>query len=344
MISNRIAIVSNSLTGGGAERAMNFVVDIVAESHETILIPINMSESDFVKPKSKIVQIGRDKHKGLLHTIYCFLLFMGSIHRFKPTILVLNCDLPELFGALLPFKVKILVIEHVNTPYGNRRKVGRVIRWVLRKRKAHFAVVSEHLSIWPGSLPTDILLPNPIAVEFCQAEVRDNGKITELVFIGRLSNPQKNPELVLEVAKLTGLPIKFFGDGPLRSELEQKSSEMGVAASFFGHVEEPWGLLNGGSLLLIPSRFEGDGLVVVEAVYQNVPFLLSNIKDFIRFGFPPHQYASLAAEYASIIDENMIKVQSLLIPLEIRNEIKLKRDNEYIKNLWDEAIIKVTTQ
>ena len=102
------------------------------------------------------------------------------------------------------------------------------------------------------------------------------------VQIGRLVGI-KNHGLVLEsVSRLSPeerdrVLIKFAGDGPLRTDLEQQARSLGVAANvrFLGQVpyDEIPSLLGEADFALFPSELEGFGIAAVECLAAGVPVL-----------------------------------------------------------------------
>ncbi|MEO0562082.1 MAG: glycosyltransferase family 4 protein, partial [Chloroflexota bacterium] len=67
------------------------------------------------------------------------------------------------------------------------------------------------------------------------------------------------------------------GDGALRAELEAEADALDLRAHFIGWVPEPTGTLAGYDLLLMPSLWEGFGLVMLEAMAQRIPIIASRV-------------------------------------------------------------------
>lgn len=103
-----------------------------------------------------------------------------------------------------------------------------------------------------------------------------------LIAVGRLS-PQKGFDLLIRAYAsagevMAGYPLVIVGEGPEREALEQLAAELGVAESvvFAGFVENPQRLLAAASLFVLSSRFEGMGLVVLEALTHGVPVIATD--------------------------------------------------------------------
>ena len=111
------------------------------------------------------------------------------------------------------------------------------------------------------------------------------------VFCGRLV-PEKGVWDVLDVAEALrrSLPearVTVLGDGPLRASLEDaaRSRRLGnVDVKGFVEEAEKWRLLRSADLLVAPSREEGWGIAVGEALYAGTPALVYDLPAYSHFG------------------------------------------------------------
>lgn len=99
--------------------------------------------------------------------------------------------------------------------------------------------------------------------------------------IGRFSK-QKNHALLLDsfaslVKQRPKSRLLLCGDGPLRPEMEHKVKELGVAdkVSFLGLRKDVPELLGALDAFVLPSLYEGLGIVLIEAQAAGVPCLIS---------------------------------------------------------------------
>lgn len=106
-----------------------------------------------------------------------------------------------------------------------------------------------------------------------------------VLFVGRLEQ-QKDPVLLVEAfAAAQGaagnLRLVVVGDGGLRGDAERRAAECGVAGrvhwlGYRGRAEMP-GLMNGADVLLLPSRFEGMPITVLEALASGLPVVATAV-------------------------------------------------------------------
>jgi glycosyltransferase involved in cell wall biosynthesis len=282
-----IIFVTNSLTGGGAERATNILVNELFDQGINVkLMVINDGTEDLVTPKCHVFKIGRKWQGSALDTIRAFYRVQLILLRQKPVAIVLNCDLPEFLGCMIYYKGETIIVEHAAKPWPSRNLFGKIVRFVHHLRGTHFVAVSSHLSIWPkGDLPARVL-PNAIDqnVFMSSHNFRIESKM-RLMHVGRLVE-SKQPDWVLTISKRTEIACAFIGVGPLEPEMKKQAEVDKIDAQFLGQATNPYDLFNPLDLLLITSRNEGDGLVLIEAIALKLPFLILDISDFDKFQIP----------------------------------------------------------
>ncbi|MGY0498749.1 glycosyltransferase family 4 protein [Nocardia sp. FBN12] len=126
----------------------------------------------------------------------------------------------------------------------------------------------------PTGLPTAIAYPG-VELPAAQADPRTRPAADAVVVVvGRLS-PWKGQDVFLRaIAALRVRPARvvlvggtFFGEEPYRAQLEKLAAELGVAAEFTGHVDDPAEYLTAADILVhcsvLPEPF---GQVVVEGM------------------------------------------------------------------------------
>lgn len=148
-----------------------------------------------------------------------------------------------------------------------------ISRRLLRAADKVTAVSPLAAQVWPQAR----VIPNGVATELFRpaAEARQGFKV---LCVGRLIR-NKGPQRVLEAIPYMDPEIKvaFVGDGPLRSALQARARQLGVAdrVAFEGEREDVHRLLPTGSLLVRPSDTEGMSLAVLEALACGLPVVAS---------------------------------------------------------------------
>lgn len=112
-----------------------------------------------------------------------------------------------------------------------------------------------------------------------------------VVFIGGLVK-QKGVDVLLHAFKKVAAEhgdaeLLVVGDGGERRSLERLGRKLGVRARFLGAVKDVAGVLAGSAVLVLPSREEGFGLVILEAMRSGVAVVatrVGGIPEIVRDG------------------------------------------------------------
>jgi len=180
--------------------------------------------------------------------------------------------------------------EFSTTIWQPRQKVPQVLDWIAA-RFIQFPIIcvsSQLRDRCAQSLPSRRLRVVPNGVDF-EALRRAAAQPTDAVpgrrefrigFFGRLTSV-KRVDVILEVAALLEqnaagqFGVYVFGEGPLRSELEERARRLNLSESvqFMGFVGEPAPWLAKMNALLITSDHEGLPMIVLEAMGLGVPVI-----------------------------------------------------------------------
>lgn len=335
----QIAVVTNSLSGGGAERSMNLLCnELFIRNWDISLIPINRSDPDLVPLMCPVYEVNRVWNGTFLNTILSFFRFNFLIFKIRPKVLVLNCDLPEFFGALVLYPVKLIAVEHVNHPWLTRLRFGRIIRFILNLRGVCWVSVSSHLSIWPNASKPEVTLLNSItpAVKKPTREI-ERAHLKRLIFIGRLTE-QKRPNWIIELGKATETEVGIYGAGSQEKALRQLAQANSKEVNFFGFNPQVWTYVSPGDLLLVTSGWEGDGLVILEALNNRVPILLSDIPDLRRFNLPDRNYCNDLRNFADRIEEFRGNLNDLVVEDDVSRRILDERMPPTVAANWEKFL------
>lgn len=107
------------------------------------------------------------------------------------------------------------------------------------------------------------------------------GEEERLIFIGAFVW-QKGPDIMLEAFKeirssRKDLLLFMVGDGPMKDDLERMAHQLGVGDGvvFTGYLDDLDEIFTRRSIVVVPSREEGFGLVLLEAMTRMVPVIAS---------------------------------------------------------------------
>jgi glycosyltransferase involved in cell wall biosynthesis len=121
------------------------------------------------------------------------------------------------------------------------------------------------------------VLPNPVVDQVGPAP--SPARHPRIVAAGRLVGAKGFDLLIEAAAALVRRGVKFelivHGEGPLREALERQAAvpELAGRVSFPGHAADARAMFDDARLCVVPSRREGFGNVVVEAMAAGVPVL-----------------------------------------------------------------------
>jgi glycosyltransferase involved in cell wall biosynthesis len=332
---SKVLFVVNSYSGGGAE---NSILGVTRELRDKG-IPVQLcalnknTAQDSSDPANGLYLLERKWKSGLIATLRNLLMFRKLLLTIQPKVLIANCELPELYVSLVaPRSSVLVVVEHTSQPWSGRRMLGRLVRTILRFRKANWLTVSSTQSaIWFGS-KSPLHIPNPIS----RGQKGNPNEVigTEVVFIGRLRT-EKRPQWVIDASIENNLKVDLFGDGNERERLENEYANSSNAVQFHGYVSDPWQCISTNSLVVVPSEYEGDGMVVAEAIIRNYPVLLADNADLRRFDLPDSNYFQNQSQLA---DKMRIWRQAegnaFAAPEKIILSLIRERDIDEIGNRW----------
>lgn len=329
----RVLFVVNSLSGGGAEKSSRLVFsELVKHGLESQLIALNKTADDKILRDSREIVLERDWKDGIFTTVKNYFFFVKKVIDFNPSIIVVHCELPELYVAFLPMlNVKVIVVEHTSDPWNGRKSLGRLVRSLLRGKQAIWvSVIADGSSIWFGSKDPAVIL-NPVN----RSKNESLSKIKEeFIFIGWLRK-EKRPDMAIDAVLNQGQTIGLIGDGEMAEKLHDKFSSVSDRVRFYGFIDNPWNWIQKDALIIMPSEYEGDGLVAVEAIINGFPILLSDNPDLRRLNLPSKHYFKNLDDLEKKIRLALVEGNSFFAPsLDKRREIETERNLHEIALQW----------
>jgi len=149
---------------------------------------------------------------------------------------------------------------------------------------------------------------------------RTNGKL-RLIAVGRLI-PQKGFDVLLpalgRLAHETDFECLILGRGPLQRTLERQREALGLTqhVTFFGWDDNPFAAIHDADVFLLPSRWEGFGNVLLEAMALGRPIVAADCPGSPRWLLEDGKFGMLFE------NENSESLYQALEPLALDAEMR----------------------
>lgn len=313
--------------------------ELLKAGHNITVLAINSGPPDEVQLLCEAICLERRWKSGALGTLLSLFRFQRIVRKIHPDIVIVNCSLPELFSTFLNSRIRLVVVEHAPLPWGNRKILGRSVRWILNRRKATWVKVANNLNIWSLAEVESHFVPNPILLGHSSKQSFPISiKLKRLIYIGRLSE-EKQPAVFLDLVDHFRIESLMIGDGGLRGVLEVSALERDLPVNFLGHKQQPWSNIESGDLLIVPSAWEGDGVIVLEAISRDVPILISDIPSFRNLGLEESHYCLDFLRFRESIEAFQNSLELLIVAPERAKKCLEPRDPARIAAQW-EVILK----
>jgi glycosyltransferase involved in cell wall biosynthesis len=280
-----IAYTDNSIIGG-AEVSLATLICALGDAVEPTLMATDRDVLAWIAERTPGVTAVLLPHARDKRDLAAIAAHLRAVRRHRPDIFHANLHHSwsgayGILAAQLAPGVRTVAVEHslwtVCTP-GQRRRRRRLDAGL----DAHVAVSSRLarevevlLGRPPGSIET---VHNGVPDLRVEPLPRVRSEPT-VGFVGRLAAGEKGLDvLLLALARLPGVAAVLVGDGPDRAALEALAGELGLAERvvFMGWSNDVRRLLPGFDVLAQPSRREGFGISVVEAMLAEVPVVATD--------------------------------------------------------------------
>lgn len=215
-----------------------------------------------------------------------------------------------------------VVLEEAYPQPALLRVVERLFVWAYRSADVVLTPsrgVGECLERDYGIAPERIqVIGNPIDIERVRANAKQEPTLAlpprYVVAVGRLAEQKGIDLLIRALARLDDRDVSLVlcGVGPKRGELEALARELGLGGRvvFAGFQANPWSIMARAEAFCLPSRWEGFGHVVVEALACGTPVVIADCDfgpgEIVRDGIegwvvPPEDDAAFAAALAALL-------------------------------------------
>jgi len=235
-------------------------------------------------------------------------------------------------------KTKVIGCDHTSTIFSKGIIIDKIKYALLRKIDCMVALTEQDNEFYLKKGINSITIPNPIDIKAIR-NFENNRKY--IIYVGRFSD-EKQPLHALEIfykSELwkSGKKMRFFGLGILENEMKKfiKDHFLENFVEIITNEKNPDTIYKDAYCLLMTSKIEGFGLVLIEAISRNIPCIAFNVPYGPR-NIIIHGENGFLIEDFSIEDSVIILKSSVIIEL-FENDLAttiLKFDVERIKEKW----------
>lgn len=201
-----------------------------------------------------------------------FKMLLKAVEEFGPDILLLNhCSLAHYTLPFLDKSIKPVAVLHNDVALFYQRAVlfrSRIFRWIVPSQKLKETLkqyLPQHLH---GRICT---IPHGIDVTEFAFKTRQAVR-RRIVFVGNLGE-NKGADLLPRIfegirSRLPDVEFHIVGEGTLKEPLKGECASLSLSVQFLGGVlpDKVPSIFQNADILLLPSRVEGFGLVIAEAM------------------------------------------------------------------------------
>jgi glycosyltransferase involved in cell wall biosynthesis len=282
----RLTAYTNAAILGGAEQSLGAILEALGPHVDVTLIgehaPVVRALAAR-RPGTRFACVPAIRHKTDLGAM---IGFARVLKRADPEILQINLPTPwsckheTLIGALAPGVRTVLVEQLPVEPDGPWIRL--VKRMLVQGVDAHVAVgvraareVERQIGLAHGSIRTI-----ESAVPAFEIARRENGRVRPLIGTTARLEAQKGLDVLLRaLPAVPDVDVEIVGDGPERGALTLLAQEVGVAdrVHFAGWSENVREWLARWDAFVLPSRFEGLPLAILDAMFAELPVVATDV-------------------------------------------------------------------
>ncbi len=132
---------------------------------------------------------------------------------------------------------------------------------------------------WPSGRPERCVILNGIDLARFPASAEPSGPPWRLLAVGRLT-VQKGLDVLIEAMRYLPpeVSLDILGEGPDRACLTASAASLGGRVRFVGWTDDVPAWLRRSHVVVLPSRWEGFGLVAIEAMAVGRPLVASRVQ------------------------------------------------------------------
>lgn len=331
----------SSLGIGGAEKFVaDLSVELKAQGHEVTILVLDYAKDVGKDPdyEKNIIEYLNEKQVQVIH--------VGEKARRRPfTILftlneVIKKLKPDVIHShLLIWSVYLSTFwrskKHVFTQHTNSLKLPLIHKFFIKGSiDRYISICNEATDSMRKVIKNEKIskVVNGVALDrFSNVERLSKGEVTHFVTVSRLTELKNHSLIIDAVFKLvnthnnTGFIINVIGDGPIKQELQDKVERLKLNEHFIFHgvKKDIPTILSQNNVFLLPSKFEGFSIALIEALMAKMSIIASNVganNEILSFG-----------KYGTLIEKNNLSALVEAMLKEINNENSYEYDTDEFK-------------
>jgi len=280
-----ICIITKNMMSGGAERVISHLLSYCEAKKNLILtlILIDDKPRHYSIPLSvNIITIGKKSDNPVIDKFKRYSTVRKLIIKLSPDIVL---SMPEEIGiyailSIVGTKIPVVVSERNDPRVMPNKTVTRILRYISYIFASGFIFQTNHAASFFSKRIQEkgIVIPNPLDEK--RLPIPYSGIRKKIIVgAGRL-NQQKNFSLLISAFAVffnkghRDYRLIIYGEGPCRDKLLNDVTKYGLppeAVELPGRVENFPDRVNGASIFVLSSDFEGMPNVLIEAMACGVP-------------------------------------------------------------------------
>lgn len=321
-----------SLASGGAEKMLVDIVKEMKKENIEIEVAVLTQKDNFFG--NKLSKLNIPIHYGPTEKVYSIknIFFLSKLVRNNNyDIIHTHLFAPQLFVPIAlkignNKDIKLITTEHSTH---NRRRDKKIFfqldRWMYRQYDSIIAITNgtknELFGYLPETYNKTIVINNGIDInQYRYAKplksLKEDYQIpkeNKLVLMVAAMREQKDHETLIRASKLLpdDFTVIFVGDGERFQKVKEYANLYGKNIVFLGKRSDVPSIMASSDIFVLSSKWEGFGLVVVEAAASGLPVVASDVdglrevvQDIGGTLFEPGNEFELAKKIIEIIENN----------------------------------------